>query len=104
MKDKTIPFADIFIVAEQGDAEAQFNLGRMYYNGEGVSQDDAEAVKWYRKAADQGHTEAQFNLVEIYSYGEGVQQDFEEAANWYRKAAEQGDIEEQDTDKIKIIT
>jgi uncharacterized protein len=88
MKNKIISFADICILAEQGDAEAQFSLGRIYYNGEGVSRDDAEAVKWYRKAAEQGHTEAQLNLVEIYSYGEGVQQDFAEATNWYRKAAE----------------
>jgi TPR repeat protein len=36
--------------AEQGDAKAQFDLGRMYDNGEGVEQDKAEAVKWYAKA------------------------------------------------------
>jgi uncharacterized protein len=100
MKNKKISFADICIVAEQGDAEAQFNLGRIYYSGEGVSQDDSEAVKWYRKAAEQGHAEAQLNLVEIYSYGEGVQQDFEEVANWHRKATEQADIETLDTVKI----
>ena len=41
-------------LAEQGDAEAQFNLGVMYANGEGVPQDYAEAVKWYPKAAEQG--------------------------------------------------
>ena len=45
--------------AEQGDAEAQFNLGVMYANGEGVTQDDKEAVKWYRLAAEQGNAEAQ---------------------------------------------
>jgi hypothetical protein len=38
--------------AEAGDAEAQFNLGVMYRNGNGVSQDDAEAVRWYRLSAD----------------------------------------------------
>ena len=48
--------------AEQGDAEAQFNLGVMYANGRGVPQDDSEAVRWYRLAADQGHAGAQFNL------------------------------------------
>ena len=44
--------------AEQGDAEAQFNLGVMYSNGEGVPQDDAEAVRWYRLAAAQGYARA----------------------------------------------
>ena len=41
-------------LAEQGDAEAQYNLGVMYDNGQGVAQDYAEAVKWYRRAAEQG--------------------------------------------------
>ena len=36
----------------QGDVEAQFNLGLRYANGEGVPQDDAEAVRWYRLAVD----------------------------------------------------
>ncbi len=48
--------------AEQGHAEAQSNLGVMYTNGQGVPQDDTEAVKWYRKAADQGHARAQFRV------------------------------------------
>jgi uncharacterized protein len=55
--------------AEQGDANAQFKLGLMYYNGEGVPEDDAEAVKWYRKAAEQGLAGAQFNLGVMYAYG-----------------------------------
>ena len=40
--------------AEAGSAQAQYNLGLMYDNGEGVPEDDGEAVKWYRKAAEQG--------------------------------------------------
>ena len=40
-------------VAEQGDAEAQYNLGIMYANGRGVTQDDKEAVTWFRKGAEQ---------------------------------------------------
>jgi hypothetical protein len=46
--------------AKGGDADAQFNLGVMYDNGEGVPEDDAEAVKWYRRAAEQGFAEAQY--------------------------------------------
>jgi len=45
--------------AEQGDADAQWNLGWHYENGWGVTQDDAEAVKWFRKAAEQGNAQAQ---------------------------------------------
>ena len=51
--------------AAQGDSEAQFNLGRVYDNGEGVAKDLAEAVKWYRLASEQGLAEAQSALAEI---------------------------------------
>jgi len=77
--------------ANQGDTEAQYNLGLMYAHGDGLKQDYAEAEKWYRKAAEQGDADAQHNLGLIYQNGEGVMQDYTEAAKWYRKAAEQGD-------------
>jgi len=76
--------------AEQGDAEAQANLGFMYANGEGVPQDDVEAVKWYRKAAEQGYAKAQHNLGFMYLIGQGVPEIDVEAVKWFRKAAEQG--------------
>ena len=49
-------------LADQGDATAQYDLGLMYAKGQGVPQDYAEAVKWFRKAADQGDASAQYNL------------------------------------------
>ncbi len=52
--------------AAQGNAKAQSYLGLMYYDGWGVPQDYAEAVKWWRKAAEQGYGEAQFNLGYMY--------------------------------------
>jgi hypothetical protein len=61
--------------AEQGNADAQYNLGVMYDNGQGVPQDKAEAVKWYRKAAEQGHARSQFSLGLMYAVGEGVPMD-----------------------------
>ncbi len=76
--------------AEAGDAEAQFSLGSMYANGEGVPQDDAEAVRWFRLAADQGHARAQYNLGVMYANGRGVPEDDAEAVRWWRLAAEQG--------------
>jgi len=62
----------------------------MYANGQGVPQDSAEALKWYRKAAEQGNAAAQFNLGVMYDNGQGVPQDRAEALQWFRKAADQG--------------
>ena len=76
--------------AEQGDAEAQFNLGVMYRDREGVPQDEAEAVRWFRLAAEQGLAVGQSNLGLMYAEGRGVPQDDAEAARWSRLAAEQG--------------
>ena len=77
-------------LAEQGDDDAQFGLGYMYDEGQGVPQDDAEAAKWYLKAAEQGYAEAQINLGSMYENGKGVPQDDAEAVTWYRRSAEQG--------------
>jgi TPR repeat protein len=77
-------------LADAGDPVAQANLGYMYYVGEGVNQNYAEAVNWYRRAAVQGERDAQYNLAVAYAFGEGVKQDLKEAATWYRRAAEQG--------------
>lgn len=76
-------------LALQGNARAQNNLGFMYENGQGVDQDDAEAVRWYRQAAEQGDAIAQINLGFMYANGRGVAQDDAEAVRWYRRAAEQ---------------
>ena len=78
-------------LAEQGVAAAQFNLGLMYDNGDGVPEDARQAVFWYRKAAEQGIAAAQFNLGLMYANGEGVPEDARQAVFWYRKTAEQGD-------------
>ncbi len=77
-------------LAEQGDAEAQFSLGYMYYNGQGVPQDYKQAVKWYRKAVEQGYAMGQLFLGVMYHNGQGVPQDYKQAVKWYREAAEQG--------------
>jgi uncharacterized protein len=78
-------------VAERGDADAQFLVGVMYANGEGVPQDYAEAVKWYRRAAELGYADAQRELAELYKGVPCVPQDYAEVVKWYRKAAQQGD-------------
>ena len=88
--DYDTALAEFRPVAEQGDAKAQFHLGLMYANGEGVPQDYQEAVKWYRRAAEQGDARAQSNLGLMYDKGQGVPQAYQEAVKWYRRAAEQG--------------
>ena len=84
-------FDEMKALADQGDADAQFYLGNVYLNGEGLQENVVEAVKWYRKAADQGYVKAQFNLAQAYFIGKGVPKNGAEAVKWYRKAAEQGD-------------
>ena len=62
----------------------------MYDNGDGVPEDNAEAVKWYRKAAEQGDAVAQTNLGAMYAKGEGVPEDYVRALAWFNLAAAQG--------------
>ena len=71
-------------------ATAQYLLGVAYDAGEGVPEDGAEAVRWYRLAAEQGHANAQLTLGVAYATGEGVPEDDAEAVRWYRLAAEKG--------------
>jgi TPR repeat protein len=56
-------------LADQGDARAQFGIGKMYYIGQGVQRDYAQADAWYQKAADQGFDYAQFDLGVAYEDG-----------------------------------
>ena len=77
-------------LAEQGDATAQYNLGQMYIDGQGVPQDYTEAVKLYRLAAEQGDADAQNNLGFMYGNGEGVLQDNVLAHMWYNLGAANG--------------
>ena len=76
--------------AQTGDARAQFNLGRMWLEGEGGPRDYAQALQWSRKAADQGVPGAEYDLGRIYDEGLGVPRDPARAAEWYGKAAARG--------------
>jgi len=77
-------------LAEDGVADAQFNLGLMYYNGYGVLKDSPKAAHWYRLASEQGNGGAQLKLGLMYRSGNGVPKDAAEAVSWLRLAAEQG--------------
>ena len=83
--------AEYRAAADKGEAWAQYNLGIMYANGEGVPEDDATAVKWHTKAAEQGLARAQFNLGSMYSTGAGVPEDNVMAYMWFNLAAAQGE-------------
>ena len=82
-------------LTEQREAYAQSSLGFIYDNGEGVPENDAEAVRWYRLAAEQGDAIAQSNLGVMYANGRGVPENDAEAVKGYRLAAEQGDASAQ---------
>lgn len=76
--------------AENGEAEAQFDLGIGYVNGSVGTVDHKEAACWLLKSAEQGYDVAQFSIGAHYHRGAGVPEDHALAVQWYRKAAEQG--------------
>ena len=78
-------------LAEQGDPEAQFVLGNLYRDGQGVEQDLTETLKWWEKAAELGYVDAQFALGNIYSGGYGVTQNYVLSYMWFDITAAQSD-------------
>jgi TPR repeat protein/putative methionine-R-sulfoxide reductase with GAF domain len=78
-------------LAEQGDPAAQFSMGAHYATGEDVSQDYAEAVRWFTMAAEQGHVVSQATLGAYYWAGRGVPQDLVKAYFWSVLAQAGGD-------------
>lgn len=78
-------------LAEAGNLDAQFHLGYMYDFGEGIPENDAEAVKWWTAAAEQGHRPSQLILGMKYRIGDGIAHDYALARHWLLRAAAQGD-------------
>ncbi len=83
-------------IADRGDPEAQYNLGWLYANGNGLNVNLDTAVSWWRKAAEQGHADAQFAIALTYTMGEGVDRDMGEAMRWYVAAARQDHADAQE--------
>jgi TPR repeat protein len=81
--------------AEQGDLDAQFQLGWKYLTGDGLPQSFIQAAQWFRTAAELGQLDAQYQLGLRYEQGEGVRQDAKQAWLWIMKAADQGHLEAQ---------
>ena len=88
--DFSTAFEILLPLAERGNARAQYSLGLMYSNGNGVPQDYEEQMRWYRMAAEQGHAEAQFHVGLLYYFGHGVPQDYELAHMWMNIANANG--------------
>lgn len=88
--------ASLLAKANAGSAEAQHQLGDMYYFGNRVRRDYAQAAVWYRKAAEQGDPDSQFRLGGFYHYGFGVPKDDVQAFDWVKKAAEQQHADAED--------
>jgi len=82
---------DLQPLAEKGNAEAAFWLGRMYEDGLGVKKNVSTAVTWYTKAAKAGWVHAKVRLGEIYLNGTEELQDFKKARTWLESAAYDGD-------------
>ena len=77
-------------LAKGGHKEAQYNLGVLYHNGWGLTQDDTQAAYWWTRSSQQGGTQAQLNLGQLFYSGDGVKQDYDRARVWWTLAAAQG--------------
>lgn len=82
--------ADFIASAENGDPEAECNLAKCHYLGQGTSQNYYVALTWFRKSAEKDWAEAQYYIGRCYYYGQGFPKpDYAQAFSWYEKAAEQ---------------
>jgi TPR repeat protein len=86
-KDYATAVREFTEVAEQGNAEAQLIVGKMYMIGQGIPTDSDRAMKWFRAAADQGNADAQFFLGAMYLL---PQKDISEGLKWLKLSAQQG--------------
>ena len=87
---------DIEFLAHGGEPRAQYDLGLMYDQGQGVQQSDAKAMEWYERAARQGEPRAQYNLGLMYLNGQGVPPDVVQAYYWISLSANRGNVHARD--------
>ena len=90
-KKKFAPAMEKFkVLAQQGNPQAQFYLGCMYYSGHGVPSNYPAAFEWFLKSAQQNQPESQYNLSQMYYNGQGVAKDDRQSLIWVMKAAKKG--------------
>lgn len=75
--------------ANNGDAEAQYNLGDIYYYGKSTNTDYEKAIYYYKLSAEQGNLYAQHNLGTMYYFGTGVPKNLSIAKEWFKKSCDQ---------------
>ena len=75
------------ISANEGNAEAQFDIAYAYFNGEGIERDYASAAMWFKRSARQNYAKAQYNLAYCYMNGRGVPRDYDKASDWLHQSA-----------------
>ncbi|MFL2582768.1 MAG: hypothetical protein ACJ0Q9_00080 [Gammaproteobacteria bacterium] len=80
--------------AESGEASAQYNLGVIYKNGDGVPRNDKVALKWWTLAAQQGHPKAALNVGVMYQRGDTVPRNIATAIKWYSLAGAQSHVDQ----------
>lgn len=90
-------------LANNGNAVAQFYLGKIYMQGLGTKPDPAKAIMWTRKAANQKNAEAEHFLGFLYYYGLGTPQSYTDAMSWYRQAADAGHVKAQSSLGMMIV-
>jgi putative methionine-R-sulfoxide reductase with GAF domain len=87
----SLTLSELRTLANNGDAEAQWELGSRYRHGEGIPQDDVQAAKWFQLAAEQGHLASQRAIGSSYWSGRGVPKNLSKAYFWSAVAANEGD-------------
>lgn len=76
--------------ANAGIGNAAYNLGTLYFNGEGFQKDYAKAYQWFRRAAERDNPYAEFQLGLMHYTGQGVSKDPAQELKWYLRAARHG--------------
>jgi localization factor PodJL len=84
------PADHLAALANGGNASAELLLGLKYLNGDGTPVNEAEAARWFERAAAQGDAIAEYRLGTLYERGRGVPADARKATDWYAAAAKQG--------------
>lgn len=88
--DYATAFREFTVAAEEGLSLAQYNLGILYFMGQGVEQDFQQAFHWTEAAAQQGHINAQYNLGSLFLEGQGTRQNETLGIDWFKSAARAG--------------
>ena len=76
--------------AKEGHPEGEYQLGKSYYQGNGIPQSWENAMIWFKKAVEQGHPKAMKKLADIYHYGIGTERNSMRALELYIQSAEAG--------------